>query len=84
MPSTTPDPAPGSRLALVRAYMAHHIGMTLVALTNVLRNDLWQERFHADPLVKSVELLLHERVPRRLAVQPAQTARPDERNRAGS
>ena len=71
-------PAPGSRFALVGAYMAHHIGMTLVSLTNVLRNDLWQDRFHADPLVKSVELLLHERVPRRLAVQAPQTARPDE------
>jgi cyclic beta-1,2-glucan synthetase len=71
-------PAPGSRFAFVRAYMAHHIGMTLVSLTNVLRNDLWQDRFHADPLVKSVELLLHERMPRRLAVHTAQTARPDE------
>ena len=71
-------PAPGSRFAIVHAYMAHHIGMTLVSLTNVLRDDLWQDRFHADPLVKSVELLLHERVPRRLAVQAAQTARADE------
>lgn len=71
-------PAAGRRFAFVRAYMAHHIGMTLVSLTNVLRNDVWQDRFHADPLVKSVELLLHERMPRRLAVHAAQTARPDE------
>ncbi len=71
-------PAPGSRFAIVHAAMAHHIGMTLVSLANVLLNDIWQDRFHADPLVKSVELLLHERVPRRLAVHPAQTSRPDE------
>ena len=40
--STTRGRTPGSRFAFVRTYMAHHIGMTLVALTNVLRNDLWQ------------------------------------------
>ena len=76
-------PAPGERVALVRAYMAHHIGMTLVALTNVLRDDVWQDRFHADALVKSVELLLHERVPRRL-VAAASAARATRRRAARS
>ena len=71
-------PALGARMAFVRAYMAHHIGMTLVALTNVLRNDVWQDRFHADSLVKSVELLLHERIPRRFVMQEAQAVTPDE------
>ena len=71
-------PAVGARNAFVRAYMAHHIGMTLVALTNVLMDDLWQARFHADSLVKSVELLLHERIPRRLVLQEAQAVQPDD------
>ena len=71
-------PAPGAKLAFVRAYMAHHIGMTLVALTNVLLHDVWQARFHADSLVKSVELLLHERIPRRFVMQDAQAVQPDE------
>ena len=71
-------PALGRRFSLVQAYMAHHVGMTLVSLTNVLRDDVWQERFHADPLIKSAELLLHERIPRRLVMQKAQTARPDD------
>jgi cyclic beta-1,2-glucan synthetase len=61
---TRPDP--GSRYALVQNYMAHHVGMSLIALTNVLRADTWQRRFHADPLVRAAELLLHERIPRRL------------------
>ncbi|MCC6245352.1 MAG: hypothetical protein IT353_21100 [Gemmatimonadaceae bacterium] len=72
---TRPDP--GARFALVEAYMAHHIGMSLVAFTNVLHNDLWQRRFHADPLVKSVELLLHERMPRRVDELPAPSQRPE-------
>jgi cyclic beta-1,2-glucan synthetase len=48
---------------LVRAYMAHHQGMSFLALVNVLLNDLFQDRFHADPRVKAVEPLLYERVP---------------------
>jgi cyclic beta-1,2-glucan synthetase len=67
---TRPDP--GSRYAVVKNYMAHHIGMSLVALANVLATDVWQRRFHADPLVRAVELLLHERIPRRLVFQPTQ------------
>jgi cyclic beta-1,2-glucan synthetase len=71
-------PAAGERFALVRTYMAHHVGMSLVALTNVLLDNRWQERFHADSLVRSAELLLHERVPRRLVMHSAQRLRLDE------
>ncbi len=73
---TRPDP--DQEYALVRNYMAHHVGMGLVALTNALTAQLWQRRFHADPLVRSAELLLHERTPRRLVLQEPQTARADE------
>ncbi len=71
-------PPVGERFAFVATYMAHHVGMSLVAFTNVLHQEIWQARFHADPLVKSAELLLHERVPRRLTMQDAQQVRPDE------
>ena len=73
---TRPDP--GRRYAVVGNYMAHHVGMSLVALTNALAAQVWQERFHADPLVRSAELLLHERIPRRLVLQKAQETRADE------
>ncbi len=62
-------PAPGSTRAVVGTYMAHHIGMSLVALTNALQRQVWQRRFHADPLVRSNDLVLQERIPRRLVVQ---------------
>lgn len=73
---TRPDP--GKRLSIVRAYFAHHIGMSLVAFSNALQNDIWQERFHADSLVKSVEMLLHERVPRLFTTQTPQRVHPDD------
>ena len=49
---------------VVRAYLAHHQGMTLVALANALLGDRMVKRFHADPRVQATELLLQERVPR--------------------
>ena len=58
----------GEPVAIVRAYMAHHQGMTLVALVNVLRDGLMRERFHAEPVIQATELLLQERAPRDVAV----------------
>jgi cyclic beta-1,2-glucan synthetase len=50
--------------AVVRAFMAHHQGMTLVSLANVLLGDPMVKRFHADARVQATELLLQERIPR--------------------
>src|SRR3989338_1304009 len=62
-----PGPRPhGSHGVVVQAYLAHHQGMTLVALANTLLGSPMVERFHADPRVQATELLLQERVPRHL------------------
>ena len=54
----------GETHAVVRAHMAHHQGMTVAALANVLLEGRLRERFHRTPMVRSVEMLLQERVPR--------------------
>ncbi len=56
----------GQKTAVIRSYMAHHQGMTLVALSNLILGSLIPKRFHAEPLVQSAELLLQERTPRQL------------------
>jgi cyclic beta-1,2-glucan synthetase len=58
----------GASVAIVKSYMAHHQGMALVALGNVLNNRAMVERFHADPIVEATELLLQERMPRDVLV----------------
>jgi cyclic beta-1,2-glucan synthetase len=45
---------------LVREWMAHHQGMSLLAITNLLRDNVVQHWFHENPLVQATELLLHE------------------------
>jgi cyclic beta-1,2-glucan synthetase len=64
-PSSLPE---GARVAVVRAYMAHHQGMTLVSLGNVVHDGLTRRRFHAHPMVQAAELLLQERTPRAVSV----------------
>jgi cyclic beta-1,2-glucan synthetase len=53
----------GERRIVVRSFMAHHQGMSLVALANTLFLDVMPRRFHAEPMVRAVELLLQERIP---------------------
>jgi cyclic beta-1,2-glucan synthetase len=54
---------PGERGVIVRAYMAHHQAMGLLALDNVINAEVMQARFHSDPRVKANEALLYERIP---------------------
>jgi cyclic beta-1,2-glucan synthetase len=46
---------------LVREWMAHHQGMSLMALLNLLHDDACKRWFHANPHLQATELLLHEK-----------------------
>ena len=62
----TPSRVPrGKQHAIVRTFMAHHQGMSLLAFAHVLLNRPMQRRFMSDPLVRATELLLQERVPKK-------------------
>ena len=65
----TPTRVPeGEQRAIVRAFMAHHQGMTIVAIANAVLDAKMRARFHADPMVQATELLLQERMPRDVAI----------------
>ncbi len=53
----------GTTHATVQSYMAHHQGMILLAACNYLLEDVMVKRFHADERIRSVELLLQEKIP---------------------
>jgi cellobiose phosphorylase len=62
----TPSRVPrGKNHAVVRSFMAHHQGMSLLAFEHVLLNRPMQRRFMSAPLVRATELLLQERVPKK-------------------
>ena len=55
------DYTQGKEPQLVRSWMAHHQGMCLLAVTNLLKDNIIQRWFHGTPLVRAAELLLHEK-----------------------
>ncbi|MGZ4959675.1 MAG: GH36-type glycosyl hydrolase domain-containing protein [Methylomonas sp.] len=55
--------AEGQRVAMVRCYMAHHQGMSLVAFDNAVHDGVMRHRFHSSPLIQAADLLLQERIP---------------------
>ena len=54
----------GETHAVVLSYMAHHQGMSLLALAYQLLDRPMQKRFSVDPLFQATQLLLQERVPK--------------------
>ncbi len=58
---------PDKKSVTIRSFMAHHQGMSLLSMVNILRDYPMQRRFMACPLLKAADLLLQERVPRTAA-----------------
>jgi cellobiose phosphorylase len=58
----------GESHAMLRSYMAHHQGMSLLALAWLLQDRPMQKRFVSDPLLQATLLLLQERIPRSAAL----------------
>ena len=65
----TPSRVPlGQSSAVVRSYMAHHQGMSFLALAYSLLGRPMQERFESDPMFQATTLLLQERIPKSSAI----------------
>ena len=55
--------SPGE-FAIAYCWLAHHQGMSLISVANVLCDGSSQRRFHSEPMVAATERLLHEKAPR--------------------
>ncbi len=60
----------GIRSHVIKSFMVHHQSMILVSLDNVLNENIMQNRFHSDPMIKAAELLLQEKIPAYMTVIP--------------
>ncbi|WP_218939141.1 GH36-type glycosyl hydrolase domain-containing protein [Pseudomonas nicosulfuronedens] len=58
----------GESVAIVCSFMAHHQGMSIVAIANTLQHGRMRCRLHREPMIQASELLLQERVPRDVAL----------------
>jgi hypothetical protein len=57
----TPKRSRSNQVEVVRCWMAHHQGMSLLSIANFLSNETVQRWFHNDPRVQATELLLQEK-----------------------
>lgn len=82
----------GEEWAIVRSFMVHHLGMSLVAINNVLNDNIMQERFLKDCSMGAFRELLQEKVPvaapvmkpdRQLPIERPQPARQSQFCREG-
>jgi cyclic beta-1,2-glucan synthetase len=64
----TPSRMPrGQSNVVVRSFMAHHQGMSLLSLAYLLLDRPMQKRFEMEPLFQATMLLLQERIPKAAA-----------------
>ncbi|HEV7674135.1 MAG TPA: glucoamylase family protein, partial [Candidatus Angelobacter sp.] len=69
----------GQPNAIVRSHMAHHQGMSLLALAHVLVDRPMQRRFESVPIFQATVLLLHEKVPKAKALYSSPEELPETR-----
>ena len=74
----TPQRVPeGKGHAVVYNYMAHHSGMSIVAIADAIFEGRMRDRFHSDPVIEAAELLLQEKAPRDIPIATVRTEAAD-------
>ncbi|MDR3314517.1 MAG: DUF3131 domain-containing protein [Oscillospiraceae bacterium] len=83
----TPGRTAGQDYAVVRSYMAHHVGMSFLAALNTLQGGVLRRRFLEDEEMAGARSLLLERIPDHASVfrdvEIRETRRPQERFGSG-
>ncbi len=57
----------------VKTFMAHHQGLILNSINNVLNNNILAKRFMKNPEIKAIEILLNERMPETVVLSKERT-----------
>jgi len=58
----------GKMYEVVKTYMAHHQGLILLAINNLLNREILIKRFGANPEIKAIDILLQERMPEKAII----------------
>ena len=64
----------GEKFEICRCWLAHHQGMSLMAVANILCDGSSQRRFHSEPMVEAIERLLHEKSLRNVQLEASGAA----------
>ncbi len=58
----------GESYEVVKTYMAHHQGLILLSINNLVNKDILVERFSSNPEIEAVDILLQERMPEKAII----------------
>lgn len=59
---------PNEKRRVVKTYMAHHQGLILLSINNVINKNVLVQRFMSNPEIEAVDILLQERMPKKAIV----------------
>ncbi len=62
-----------SKYEPVKTFMAHHEGLILNSINNILNNNILAKRFRQNPEIKAIEILLNERMPETVVLSKERT-----------
>ncbi len=65
----SPERTEGEDYNIVRSYMSHHVGMSIIAVANTLYDNIFVKRFMSDEKMQSAKILLEEKLPSHPTVQ---------------
>ena len=54
--------------SIVKTYMAHHQGLILLSINNLINDNIIQKRFVQNPEIEAVDILLQERMPENIII----------------
>ena len=63
--------------AVVSTYMAHHQGLILLSIDNLLKDNIFQKRFMQNPEIEAVSILLQEKMPETFIVTKEEKEMPE-------
>ena len=66
----------GQKCAIVKSYMVHHQGMSMLAFVNYFKNNIMQTRFHLNPQIKAVDSLIQEKFPAHVMISKEHREQP--------
>ena len=65
---TTSRLKPNEGKRIVKTYMAHHQGLILLSINNVINKNVLVQRFMANPEIEAIDILLQERMPKKAII----------------
>lgn len=67
----------GKKYEPVKTYMAHHQALSLLAINNLFKNNILQKRFHENPELEALDILLQERMPENMIITKEEKKKPE-------